>query len=175
MKAWYEYGAPCNCDASEVQNERSRPMPVTILHQQGVHPNPGPEDPNLVSIMDDECWMQWGMTQGSVTDSQIHDHEIKAGWQMGSHVLPACTRIDDSDESSHEDCDHADGFSGWYGDRSSIDHLCRGRREEVIGTEWIDEAAYFGTPLSPLRAALCSGAKGSENDPSCRKLHRWQL
>ena len=50
MKAWYEYGAPCNCVASEVQNELSRPMPLTILRQQGIHPNPGPEELTLVSI-----------------------------------------------------------------------------------------------------------------------------
>ena len=154
MKAWYEYGAPCSCDANEVQNELARPMPVTILDQQGVHPNLGPEDPALVSIMDDECWMQWGMAPGYNADSQIDDNDKRAEWQPGSRVLPTApevcdlTRMDDSDDSSHEDHSHADGFSDWYGDRSSIDHLCRGRREEVIGIEWIDEAAYFGTPPS---------------------------
>ena len=85
------------------------------------------------------------------------------------------TRMDDSDDSSHDGRDQADGFSDWYGDHSSIDHLCRGRRERVIGTEWIDEAAYFEPPPSMVRAALCSGTKRSDNDPSCRKLHRWQL
>ena len=45
----------------------------------------------------------------------------------------------------------------------------------MIGTEWIDEVAYFGPPPSLLQAALCSGAKRSDDDPSCKKLHRWQL
>lgn len=167
MEAWYEYDAPCNCDVSDVQNERSRPMPVTILHQQGVHPNPGPEDPDLVSIMDDECWMQWGMVQGYNADSQIDDNDKRAEWHPGSSVLPGAlkvcdlTRMDDSDDSSHEERHHADGFSDWYGDRSSVDHLCRGRHEEVIGTEWIDEAAYFGTPLSLRSGPPCAaGPKG---------------
>ncbi len=75
------------------------------------------------------------------------------------------------------DCDHEgnDGFSNWYGYPSSQDHLCRGRREAVLGTEWIDEAAYLKPPLSLLQAALSGRAMRSKEDPSCRKLHRWQL
>ena len=67
MEAWYDYGASCKRVASEVQNELSRPMPVTILHRQGIHPHPGPGGPMLDSIMDDECWEQWGIPTGSDT------------------------------------------------------------------------------------------------------------
>ena len=156
-------------------------MPVTILRQQGIHPNPGPRKQVLDSIMDDECWVQWGITSGSNADSQINDNDMRAQWYLGSPVLPGplevcdLTRMDDSDDSSHDDADHADGFSDWYGDRSSIDHLCRGRREGVIGIEWIDASAYFEPPPSLIQAALNSGARRSADDPSCKKLHRWQL
>ena len=64
MKAWYDYGASCNCVASEVQDELSRPMPATILQQQGIHPHPGPDYGTLTSIYDDECWEYWGLEQG---------------------------------------------------------------------------------------------------------------
>ena len=39
--------------ASDFIDEESRPMPVTILRQQGIHPNPRPREPALDSIMDD--------------------------------------------------------------------------------------------------------------------------
>ena len=60
MKAWYDYSASCNCVASEVQDELSRPMPATILQQQGIPPHPGPDNGTLTSIYDDECWEDWG-------------------------------------------------------------------------------------------------------------------
>ena len=60
------------------------------------------------------------------------------------------TRLDGDDDSSHDDGNQADGLSDWYDYPSSVDHPCRGRREAVLGTEWIDEAAYLKPHLSLL-------------------------
>ena len=41
-----------------------------------------------------------------------------------------------NDEAAKFEAD--DGFSDWYGYPSAQDHLCRGRREAVLGTAWMD-------------------------------------
>ena len=45
----------------------------------------------------------------------------------------------------------------------------------MLGTAWVDEAAYLRPPLSRLQAALSSNVARSSEDPSCRKRLRWQL
>ena len=169
LRPYYEYD---NC---MVQSEQSRPMPITILHQQGIHPHPGPDAVALTSIISDECWEQWGMTSIAEPADMLEpnvDEGVVAGAFCYQHFPPVVgTRIDDSDDSlSHRSDD--DGFTDWYGDKSSVDHLCRGRYERVLGTEMIDEAAFFGQPPSLLQIALSSGAESSVKDPSCNKLCR---
>ena len=178
MQAYdYELGADCDYDYCRVQSEHSRPMPITILHQQGIHPHPGPDGMALSSIMDDECWDQWGITEyGSrgegVTGTLCYRESLPLHVDRTSvHDL---TVNDDESNESHDEQGEEDGFTDWYGDKSSIDRPCRGRNERVLGTEWIDEVAYFGPPPSLLQAALGSGAASSDNDPSCRKLCRKQ-
>ena len=41
-------------------DEEARPEPIGLLRQQGVHPHPGPEWHHLHSVLDDDCWWQWG-------------------------------------------------------------------------------------------------------------------
>ena len=45
----------------------------------------------------------------------------------------------------------------------------------MLGTAWMDEATYLKPPLSLLHAALSGRVTQSAQDPSCRKLLRWQL
>ena len=45
----------------------------------------------------------------------------------------------------------------------------------MIGTAWVDEAAYLRPSPSRLHAALGSHTAWSEEDLSFRKLLRWQL
>ena len=45
----------------------------------------------------------------------------------------------------------------------------------MLGAAWIDEAAHFKSPPSKLHAALRGQVGWSKEDPSCKKLLRWQL
>ena len=180
MKTWYDYGASCNCVTSEVQDELSRPMPATILQQQGIHPHPGPDYGTLTSIYDDECWDYWGWNKADgrteVFDLAADDHAQDGRCLNGRGANVCDPTAVDQDEQDHcrpDECN--DGFSDWYGYPSSHDELCRGRRENVLGTAYIDEAEYFAPPPSMLQAALGSGDACSKEDPSSRKLHRWQI
>lgn len=55
------------------------------------------------------------------------------------------------------------GFSDWYGYPPRQDHLCKGRREAVLGSELIDDYVYQRPPLSRLQAAIMSGGASGED------------
>ena len=165
-------------------------MPAAILRQQGIHPHPGPRGRGLVSMLDVEYWDQCGWTTPEAmalchlnTGSMPCERPRHEWWDVIPDVLPqrdtveACdlTRPDDDEVEGYDQAETNDGFSDWYGYPSSQEHLCRGRRESVLGTAWIDEEAYLRPPLSRLQAALCCHGERSMEDPSSKKLLRWQL
>ena len=144
-------------------------MPAAVLRQQGIHPHPGPRDRDMVSILDEEYWDQCGwITPEDVTlcppstGGMPLERPRQEWWNVISDVLPhrdtveTCdlTRFDEEEVEGYDQADTNDGFSDSYGYPSSQDHLCRGRRESVFGTVWIDEAAYLKPPLSSLQVAL---------------------
>ena len=174
---WHYVDGGCD-HACSLPDEEARPMPVETLRQQGIHPHPGPGWNRITSILDDECWQQWGWPQPEDVDT-VADGEVSTvvpqappsihpgGWSQELGMS------DDTEEPAESGAD--DGFSDWYGYPSAQDHLCRGRREAVLGTAWIDEAAYLGSPRSLIQIALSSHEAWSKDDPSSKKLHRWQL
>ena len=175
----YELGARWECGISTVQNEASRPMPMTILHQQGIHPHPGPDGNTITSIRDDPCWEAWGWNTWAEADPrELCATRVPSGGspgETGNEIIVHDLTCNDEDGPTRQDQDVNDSFSDWYGYQSSVDHLCRGRRENVLGAEWIDEAAYARPPLTRMQAALSGPARHSSQDPSMNKLLRWQL
>ena len=123
-------GTTCDYGISGQQVEGDRPMPVTILRQQGLRPHPGHE-----SIWDDPCWEAWGMnafadgcpgelraTQDTTPESD--PRELRAtsdplGGRPGDMSSGAVTHnLACDDEDGLDGCqDHNgyDGFSDWYG------------------------------------------------------------
>ena len=105
------------------------------------------------------------------------------GWEPCATALPGINAVEvsdtariDSEHGDESDRDSSnDGLSDWFGYPSSVDHLCGGWREAVLGTAWIDEAAYLKPPLSLLQAALSGRAVRSREDPGCKQLLRLQL
>ena len=90
-------------------------------------------------------------------------------------VVHSTRSDDDDDELGEAACIRDTGFFDWYGDPSRHDHLCRGRREAVIGSELVADYAhqpYQWPPLSRLQAAILSGGLVGE-DPSSEKKQRW--
>ena len=109
------------------------------------------------SCLDDEYWQQWSWLQpeisGVVISDDVTSHE---GDSSAEHVIAHDDQSDEADEVE------SDGFSDWYGCHSAQDQMCRGRRESVLGTPWIDAEAYLRPPRSMLQLALSSHAAPSE-------------
>ena len=103
----------------DAPDEESRPKPVTILRQQGIHPNPGPDGQELVSILDDECWHLWewtndadkGTREPCATLARVENSQVKGS--RGRETVGVCdlTYLDggEPDDSDLRDCN--DGFS----------------------------------------------------------------
>ena len=116
------------------------------------------------SIYDDSCWEQWGW-QRPGPDYVVSDEVVAMPLGAVEHQLSS-----DEGSSMSADPEDEDSFSDWYGNLSACDHLSRGRREEVLGKEWVDEVAFFGPPPSRLRMALDSHTQWSSDDPSSKKM-----
>ena len=105
-------------------------------------------------------------------DSQVNGMNFNESSLAEAVEVCDLTRLDDEEVDSSEHGDSNDGFSNWYGHPSPQDNLCRGRRESVLGSAWIDEAAYVRPPLSMLQAAPSGQGTQRKEDPSCKKLLR---
>ena len=146
--------------------DAARPPPAEMLRRQGIHPHPGPAVRKLHSILNDEYWERHGWKSleveepvGTISRPQVFELSDE------QEIIKDCTDEEDEHEGDS-------GFLDWYGSPSSQDHLCRGRREGVLGAAWLDEAVYRRPPLYMLQAALSSNTAQSSEDPSCRKLMR---
>ena len=69
QEGYYEYNGKCDYYANGLQDRGYRPMPVTILRRQGIHPHPGPNGTTTMHIKDDPCWEAWGMSTWADGDS----------------------------------------------------------------------------------------------------------
>ena len=141
-------------------DESERPMPKLEILRQGLHPNPGPVDPKLVSVWSDPYWEKCGWTPPTA--------EVPAAKESGKRAAAG---------SEGKALDFLGGTAEWRsklckkasapaepGKRIRVcrgDPLvqcgCRGCKEAVIGSEDAVTAAYADSSSNPLRTALKVG------------------
>ena len=114
------------------------------------------------------CTITRGSQPGALTPLGINSDDVAAP----PHGVVDHGLTPDQVNGDGTNQDENDAFSDWYGYESGCDLMCIGRREAVLGTAWMDEAAFFGPPPSRLRIALDSQTEWSEVDPSSRKVMR---
>ena len=87
----------------------------------------------LHSILNDEYWDHHGWTA-------LEDEA-----RTPTANIPEVVELSDEQGDDVEDDPEIDydGFSDWYGSPSSHDHLCRGRREAVLGTARLPSPAMW--------------------------------
>ena len=88
---------PCK-DAGSCHEEESRPELVGILRQQGIHPHPGPEWHRMTSILEDDCWHQWGWPQLEECGGVISDNVAPQQDNVSAQQITVLE--DDSDDAA---------------------------------------------------------------------------
>ena len=165
----------------KLPDEGRRPPPRHLLLEQGIHPHPGPMqvdategdevdgfDPNTFLFLGSDP-MHYGLSlhgmQGpseffaagpsdTVNDNETSEEELIEDCSDNQPPTPFSITggDDDEDDELGEDAgNRSSGFLDWYGDTTRHDHLCRGRREAVIGREMITDYAHQPYLQHPFR------------------------